>query len=185
MKWRWPWLTMSVLLVTGIVVVVQLNWPPLVPMLQWDARLVMAGQLWRIVTGLLVHTSGWSQIALNFTVLVLLGTLIENIWPRWMWVVAFALGALTAEAFALSWYQTGGGNSVGLCGLFGLFLAGLLRSDLPEAAGTYFPAISLAIALYFCSLADIHGPPVIAGTIFGLVVLRGSVPFAAIRPALR
>lgn len=185
MTWRWPWLTISVFVVTSLVVAVQLNWPPLVELLQWDARLVLEGQFWRMLTGLLVHTSGWSQIALNFTVLVLLGTLIENIWPRWMWVAGFAIGALTAEAFALSWYQQGGGNSVGLCGLFGLFLAGLLRSDLPDMVRIGFPVVSLAGALSFCAMSDIHGPPVLAGALFGFFALRGPVSFAAIRPALR
>ncbi len=140
--------------------------------LQWDAAAVGEGELWRILTGPFVHSNGWGQIVSNLTGLLLIGWLTEQQWSRRAWAAAAVAGVAVAEASAVWWYPVGGGISVLLGGLVGLLMVGwLFDRRLSPWFRFGVPLAYLAGAGYVVSLTDIHGPPVFAGALVGLVLL--------------
>ncbi len=170
---RQPWLTLGLFVLTAFVVTWQTLWPPLIGHLQWDAARVGQGELWRLVTGLLVHTNGESQILVNLSTLLVLGAFVELRWSRTIWLSAFLAGAFSAEAAGVYWYPVGGGNSVGLWGLLGLTLVGLManhQARWPLRWG--LPLLGFSIGALFCYFSDIHGPPVFAGALVGIIALH-------------
>jgi membrane associated rhomboid family serine protease len=179
-EFRKPWLTLGLFLLVAVVILWQTAWPPLIDRLQWNAVKVGEGEVWRLVTGLLVHTNGQSQIVVNMATLLALGSFVEQRWPRIVWLAAFFAGAFSAEAAGVHWYPVGGGMSVGLWGLFGLTLAGALTN--PEASlpvRIVWPALGCAAGLLFCFASDIHGPPVFAGALVGFTALAlGTQPLS-------
>src|SRR5690606_23651179 len=96
---------------------------------------MLHGEWWRFVTTWLVLTEGWAQIAVNSIGLLILGTLAERSQGRLWWLVAYVVAGLAGEIAGLFWQPVGGGNSVAICGLIGLFSVGLtVRRDLPPPA---------------------------------------------------
>ncbi|MGD8938244.1 MAG: rhombosortase [Gammaproteobacteria bacterium] len=93
--------------------------------LRYDRDAILAGQLWRIVTGHLVHL-GWSHLAMNLAGLGLIWVIFGSHIPWRRWLVILLVGAIGTSVFMLlfnpqlRWY-------VGLSGvLHTLFIAGCL-----------------------------------------------------------
>ena len=170
---RWPWLTLGVAAATAAVIVAQLLQPGLIEAWQWDVARLGQGEFWRVVTGVFVHTSGPAQIIFNLLGLVTIGWLVEQQWSRLAWSCGAVAGVVAAEAAAVWWHPVGGGISVALGGLVGLALVGwMFDPRLPAWFRFGVPLVYLAGAAYVVSLADIHGPPVFAGALAGLLLLR-------------
>ena len=170
---RTPRATIGLLTLVVAAVALQTLDGRLLPAWQWDAPAVMRGEVWRMFTGALVHSHGWSQIAFNLTGLVLIGWLVEQQWSRRAWALAATAGIAAGELSAVWWHPVGGGISVALGGLVGLAVVGwLIDPRLPAWFRFGLPALYLAGATYVVSLSDIHGPPLFAGAGVGLA-MRG------------
>lgn len=170
---RRPYATAAIALLSGSGFILQLVWPEAIGLLQWDAGRVAQGDVWRLLTVILVHTNGVPHIALNLAILMVLGPYVEQRWSRWAWMAAFWAGVFAAEAAGVFWLPVGGGNSVGLGGVFGLGLVGLLLDHtVSRSARLAVPIASFVIALFATLATDIHGPPIFAGALVGLVALR-------------
>lgn len=169
---RRPYATATIMLLSGAGFILQLLWPPAIGLLQWDAARVAQGEVWRLFTVILVHTNGVPHIALNLAILMVLGPYVEQRWSRWAWMAGFWAGVFAAEAVGVSWLPVGGGNSVGLGGVFGLGLVGLLADPrVSRSARLAVPIASFVIAVFATLAADIHGPPIFAGALVGLAAL--------------
>lgn len=169
---RWPWLTLAVAAATLAVIAAQTLHPPLVQAWQWDAARVGKGELWRLLTGALIHTNGPAQITFNLLGLLLIGWLVEQSWSRLAWVVGAAAGLAAGEIAAVFWYPVGGGASVVLGGLVGLAMAGwTIDTNLPAWFRFGVPALYLLGAVHVTMTGNIHGPPVIAGATIGFLLL--------------
>jgi len=95
--------------------------------LRFERTLVLRGEVWRLITGHLVHL-GWSHLLLNLAGLALIWGLFQRQLGtlEWWWVWLASTLAVSAGLFFfnlnLGWY-------VGLSGvLHGLFIAGLLMA---------------------------------------------------------
>jgi membrane associated rhomboid family serine protease len=170
---RWPWLTLAVAAVTAMVIVLQTLLPGLIGAWQWDVARLREGEWWRVVTGVFVHTSGPLQIVFNLLGLLIIGWLVEQRWSHLAWACGAVAGVAAAEVAALWWHPVGGGISVALGGLVGLAVIGwLFDARLPPWFRFGVPVLYLAGATYVVALGDIHGPPVFAGALVGLLLLR-------------
>ena len=114
--------------------------------LAWDRAALGAGELWRLVSGHLVHL-GWSHCALNVAGLLLVWTLVgQNLGARtWGIVAALSIAAMDAGLWLinteLDWY-------VGLSGLLhGLLAAGLLSGVLRRDRESIVLAVFLVAKL--------------------------------------
>jgi rhomboid protease GluP len=167
---RWPILTA---IAAGIVTAMTLagaHHPDLVLWLRREPAMITQGQWWRFLTAASIYSDRAWEVAVAISFLALVGSIAEWRHSRVMWVAAFAVGILTGELVALNWQPVGSGSSVGACGLLGLLLSGLLRDRTKTLAERLvWPVVGMVIAVGLCVLRDIHGPPVFAGLVVGLV----------------
>jgi rhomboid protease GluP len=164
---RLPWLTLAVFVVTSVVTGAMLVRPEIGAALQRDPAMLQ-GEWWRFVTTWLVLTDGWSQIALNSVALLIFGTLVERGQGRLWWIIAYVVAGLVGEVAGIFWQAVGGGNSVAICGLFGLFSVALTaRTNLPPPARWGSFGLWGALGIWLATRADIHGAALLAGFAVG------------------
>lgn len=103
--------------------------------LAWDRAAIGTGELWRLVSGHLVHL-GWSHLVLNLAGLALILWVVGGAYACWRWLL-IAVISLVAIDLGFWWLDTSLEWYVGLSGLLhGLLAAGLLRGAIardPEA----------------------------------------------------
>lgn len=177
-----PWLTLTVFVVTSAVTAaMNLRWPELGPLLERDPKM-LSGEWWRFVTTWFVLTDGWTQIVINSIGLLAYGVLVERTIGRGWWVVAYVVAGLAGEIAGIFWQPLGGGNSVAICGLIGLFSVWQMgQTSLPTLAPYLGLVVWGAIGLWLFVGADIHGAALLAGFVVGGVafVLHGREARAA------
>jgi len=164
-----PWLTIIVFAATAITTGAMLLNPAIGDAPERNGPLMLEGQVWRFVTTWLVETDGWQQIAVNFTGLAIFGFLVERFVRRAWWVVAYLGAGLTGEIAGLFWQPVGGGNSVAIAGLIGLFsMWQVRRQDAGLGPVRYLgTAVWLGFGLILCFRHDIHGPALVMGFLLG------------------
>ncbi|MGN6102230.1 MAG: rhomboid family intramembrane serine protease [Devosia sp.] len=171
---RFPGLTLAVFLATAAVTAASLYRPEIATGLERNAPLIAEGQVWRLVTTWLVETDGWAQIAVNFAGLAIFGWLVETFVGRRWWIIGYVVAGLAGEIAGLWWQPLGGGNSVAVCGLIGVFsLWQVLRQTTLGARRFVGPIFWLGLGLFLVVRRDIHGAALVAGFIVGaLAFLR-------------
>jgi rhomboid family GlyGly-CTERM serine protease len=94
---------------------------------RYDRDAIMAGEIWRIITGHFVHL-GWKHFIMNVAGLILIWLLFGRLMSTWKWTVCIIVNALFISiGFILfdkdlNWY-------VGLSGvLHGMFVCGAIAS---------------------------------------------------------
>lgn len=165
---RVPWLTLTVFVVTSAATAAMLTgWPWLGPALERDPKM-LAGEWWRFVTTWVVLTDGWLQIAVNSIGLLVYGVLVERTIGRWLWLVAYVVAGLVGEIAGIFWQPVGGGNSVAICGLIGLF--SVWQASQPHGNGPprmINTVVWGGLGLWLVTHEDIHGAALVAGFAIG------------------
>lgn len=164
-----PWLTLAVFVLTGGVTALMLLRPDLRlgEMLERDPRMLQ-GEWWRFGTTWFVLTDGWMQIVVNSLGLLIYGALVERIAGRAWWIVAYIGAGLAGELAGIFWQPVGGGNSVAICGLIGLFSVWQALS--PRMAGpprVLGVVVWGGLGLWLVTHSDIHGAALVAGFVIG------------------
>lgn len=167
MRSRLPWLTIAVFALTAIVTSAMLVWPAIGTVLERDPAMLSQGQVWRFVTTWLVQTDGWKQIGINFAGLAIYGALVETRVGRLWWAVGYVVAGLVGEVAGIFWQPFGGGNSVAICGLIGVYSVWQTQQARLGRQRFLGAATWVGIGLWLTSRADIHGPALIAGFVIG------------------
>ena len=126
-------LTIAVFVVTAVPSLLQFAYPSVLTSLQRTPA-IRDGEVWRLVTSLLVQDGGWFGTISNLFFLLLVGSLAELVLRRWLWATCYLGCGLAAEAIAVAWQPTGGGNSIAICGLAGALAVALLTRPLRGSA---------------------------------------------------
>ncbi|MGN9909195.1 rhomboid family intramembrane serine protease [Phytohabitans sp. LJ34] len=124
-------LTLIALAVAVVAVLVQYTVPDAVPLLERDPDGLREGELWRVVTPLLVQTLGWYQVVANLASLAVVGVVAEWVLGRARWLVSLAAGTAGGQIAAYVWHEPGGGSSIAICGLAGGLVVTLLARRTP------------------------------------------------------
>lgn len=155
--------------------------------LRFDRAGIAAGEVWRLLTGHLVHL-GVSHTLLNLAGLILVWFLVGRAyaWQQWLWVMAGSIAAIDLGLWfgepSLEWY-------VGLSGLLhGMLAAGIVAGLAGCSAETLLLAVVVAGKLAWEQFAgplpgsettsggavivDAHLYGVIGGTLVALVLIR-------------
>ena len=155
--------------------------------LRFDRAGIAAGEVWRLLTGHLVHL-GVSHTLLNLAGLILVWFLVGRayVWQQWLWVMAGSIAAIDLGLWfgapSLEWY-------VGLSGLLhGMLAAGIVAGLAGRSAETLLLAVVVAGKLAWEQFAgplpgsettsggavivDAHLYGVIGGTLVALVLIR-------------
>ena len=161
--------------------------------LRFERSGIAAGELWRLLTGHLVHL-GVSHTVLNLAGLVLVWFLVGRAfdWKQWLWVMAGSVGAIDLGLWfgapSLEWY-------VGLSGLLhGMLGAGIVAGIAARSGEALILAVVVAGKLAWEQFAgplpgsettsggavivDAHLYGVIGGTLVAamLIRVRGRAP---------
>ena len=136
--------------------------------LRFDRSGIAAGELWRLLTGHLVHL-GISHTVLNLAGLVLVWFLVGRAytWKQWLWIMAGSIAAIDLGLWfgapSLEWY-------VGLSGLLhGMLAAGIVAGLVDRSGEAAILALVVAGKLAWEQLA---GPlPGSEGTSGGAVIV--------------
>jgi hypothetical protein len=161
---RRTWLTLTVFVVTAVPSLLQAFWPAVLTSLERTPA-VRDGEVWRLVTSLLVQDGGWAGGVSNLLFLLVVGAVAERVLPRWLWGLCYLAAGLTGQLVGLAWQPIGAGNSVAVCGLAGALVAALL-------GGWPAPSWTPTVVAWWCGA--------LGGTISGTALLVGlAAAFAA------
>lgn len=166
---RPPWATLGALLVVGLPTLAQLTVAPgLLEDVQRDRSATGDGQLWRLVTALVVQDGGVPGTGFNLLSLTVIGLVAEAACGTRRWIV-IALGAgMGAQLWGWAVQPVGAGNSVAVFGLAASLAVLALRQG-PRGRRRLSLAGLLA-ATVLLGIGDIHGGAAAIGGALGAVL---------------
>jgi len=167
---RKPILTWSVCFTLTLCLLAQLRYPPLLSLFERNTTEIVKGEWWRIVTALFFQ-DGWIAGGLtNIALLLAIGSLCEQVWPRSDWLVIGIGGALIGELLGLGWEPVGAGNSIATCSLAGsLLVARPFREK--SSLSKVMTTVAMGLCLLLVARSDIHGAAALTGIFVGLTRL--------------
>jgi membrane associated rhomboid family serine protease len=177
---RMPIATIATLVVVGVPSLLQLTVAPgLLSTLRRTPTEVADGELWRLVTSLLVQDGGVWGATFNLVALAFIGVMAERVWGRWRWLIVWIVTGVGAQLWGLVVQPIGAGNSVGTFGLAAsaAVVAIISGGALPRTAG----AVSLLTGTVLLALGDIHGGAVALGAPLGAILVALSPDLLADR----
>jgi membrane associated rhomboid family serine protease len=135
------------------------------------------GQLWRLVTSLVVQDGGWAGTVFNLAELALVGVAAERLWGPRRWWVIWLVSGVGAQFWGMVVQPFGGGNSVASFGLAAsVAVAALVRGRGPARL---LGGLCLLGGLALLAAGDVHGGAVVLGAATGAVLVRSSRSGAA------
>lgn len=160
-----PWLLGLALLGT---VLDRTVWPGLIDLV--DRGDLQKGEVWRVVTPLLVQTGPLAAVVIVFVLTALVGWLAERWFGSARMAALYLGGGVVGNVLGSWWDPHGAGIAVGGCGVLGGFAVWWLRMRRsgPVTAGGWV----LVIAVLLAFGRDIFGVTLLAGALLGVVVLR-------------
>jgi rhomboid protease GluP len=171
---RPPYATLAVFILTAICTAFEFTRHSVVPALERTPAALASHQWWRLITPLFVNPEGWRQIAVNFTALAILGTIVERRFGAARWLILYFASGLVGELAGYAWKPLGAGSSVAIAGLLGALAAILAWAAAPQ--GRVGTAMILGGALVLCYFRDMHGPPILIGFALAALMLRRANP---------
>jgi rhomboid protease GluP len=169
--WRRPVPPAAAVLVAALALmgVWQTADPAIIGTLQRDPD----GGWWRVVTALLVQSSGWFQTVFNFAALVVVAPVAARTLGNLRALAVYLVAGVAAQVVsAADWSPHGGGDSVAICGLVGALAVGYaLRGTRRELrlAALAIPAAAVAL----CLLTNNHGIGLAVGCLLGVPLASG------------
>lgn len=161
-----PVITIVALVVVAVPSLVQLTVAPaLLDALGRDRAEIAHGQLWRLLTSLVVQDGGWSGAAFNLASLLVIGAAAERVWGGRRWLTVAAAAGVGAQLWALVVQPVGAGNSVVVFGLAASLATRALRaSPRPQRV---WAVICLAGSVVLLVVGDLHGGAAAIGAVAG------------------
>ena len=177
---RFPILTVVTLGTTVALTATRLWTPDVMRALWRDPDALGSGQVWRLLSPVLVQSDGSALLVLAvFVLCAVIGVLGERVFPPRRWITLYLLGALVGHGIG-EWFQPeGSGTSVAFMGILGGLAAYALRSDTRVPRPVRIEAaIAIPLAILDTALRDIHGLPFLAGLLVSELWFRHDVPVA-------
>lgn len=164
-----PVLTSIALLATLLGTITRLFGPGVFEALRRDPTRLGRGQLWRLLTPVLVQ-GDHSLLAIIgvFAMCAAIGVAGEWLLPRAEWLLLYTLGALAGHGIGEAFQPRQSGMSVAFAGILGGIGARLLFDADPRLKGwrMRFAAL-IPLAILDTALRDIHGVPFLIGLAAG------------------
>jgi rhomboid protease GluP len=157
---------------TALTTSLQFVFPQILRAFRRNPEALLAGELWRIVTPLLVQSNGLRQCVGNGVAAIIFLPLAERFFGKRLWALYFIPG-VSGEVFAYLWGLDGAGSSLGIAGVMGsLFAFAILhRRELP---GLVHVAVMFGFtaAVVLCLCRGSHGPPMLIGLLLASMMTR-------------
>ena len=171
---RFPVLTAVTLTLTAATTATRLRGPAVVHALRRDPTALRSGQVWRLLSPVLVQTDRSAVVVLaTFVLCAAIGVFGEQVFPRGQWITLYLVGALVGHGIGEAFQPRQGGTSVA----FAAILGGLAAYALQPGARVPKPvrieaALAIPLALLDTAFRDIHGLPFLAGLAIAAIWCR-------------
>jgi len=165
-----PTLTAVVFAATLAVSVAALFIPDLMVLFTRDLAKVRQGQWWRVVTPLLVQSSGWGQLVFNLAGLAVVGAVVERRVSRTTWALIYLVGGVGSIGLGSAWHPaaTGGGSSDAIAALIGTLAVLLVVDGRPSGHDWAAQVYSIFFVTYLSALA-------LGGVVASIIVADASM----------
>jgi membrane associated rhomboid family serine protease len=166
---RAPLATAVALLVVGVPTLLQLTVAPgLLGHLERDRDAILDGQVWRLLTSLVVQDGGTGGAIANLVALAVVGAVAEQVWDRRRWAAIALGGAVAGELWGLVVQPVGGGNSVAVFALAASLAVAAILAPGSDRIAKALAVAALGAAAILVAAADIHGGAALAGALIAL-----------------
>ena len=165
----WPWATTVAVLIVGLPTLAQFTVAPsLLQNLERNWILISHGQVWRLLTSLVVQDGGVAGAIFNLVALATIGFAAEKLWGGKRWTAIALSGALGAELWGKIVQPIGAGNSVAVFSLAAsIAIIAVLRGAGVQRLLGLISLVGAAVLLIIC---DIHGAAATIGAVLGGVL---------------
>jgi membrane associated rhomboid family serine protease len=164
--------TTVVLAVTIFVTLFQFAFPQVLELLKRRPGCLAAGEWWRTVSPLFVHSLGLKHLVFNVAWIAYVGVAAERLFGGARWLIIYFLAGVIGEFAGFAWKPDGAGASLGGCGLIGALCAWVILVRPAERwqfrLSGYLGLLGAAI---LCAITDLHGPPIFAGALIAAVMI--------------
>lgn len=165
-----PLLTLVVLSMTVVPSCLGRSYPSLLPLL-WRDPAALPHQWWRLLSPLLIQPDPWPQALSVFVLFLVVGVVSERLWTKAGWLSLYFAGGLVGEIVGYLWQPYGAGMSVAGAGLLG-GLAAWMLARAPAWQARIGGWLIFLGAVVLAWRLDIHGPPILAGSLVGALMIR-------------
>jgi rhomboid protease GluP len=161
---RLPILTAVALLLTAAVTATRFAGTGVLHALWRDPSGLEHGQVWRLVTPVLVQSDpGWTVVKV-IVLCTVVGAAGERVFSRGQWISLYLVGTLAGHSIGEFFQPHQGGTSVAFAGVLGgLAAVALLRGDAVKPVLRVEAAVCIPLAILDTVIGDIHGLPFLAG----------------------
>jgi hypothetical protein len=162
---RFPVITSITVGLTAIVTATRLLGDGPLEALRRDPGALGHGQLWRLLSPVLVQSdAGLRNVLLVFVMCAVIGAIAEQLLTRRRWLALYLVGALVGHAIGDVFQPLQGGTSVAFVGILGGLAAYSLVGGVPQLQRFKLQAaVAIPLAVLDTVLGDIHGLPYLAG----------------------
>ena len=173
-RWRFPILTTVTLALTAAVTASRLAGPGVVDALRRDPSALRSGQLWRLLSPVLVQTDRSALVVVGVLVAApVVGAVAEQLFPPRRWIALYLVGALVGHGLGEVFQPLQGGTSVAFTALLGGLAAyALRRTSRVPAVLRVEAAVAIPLAVADTVARDIHGLPFLAGLALAVLWLH-------------
>jgi|GEM_PF-1042123 len=169
---RWPWISTVIVGLTAVVTALQHASPDLLALLRRDTDGLLAGEVWRLVTPLVVQPDGVVQICLNAFLMLWFLPVAERVYRQGLWALYLVPG-VAGQAVNAWWSPDGGGSSTAVFGVMGGILAYVVRHrahpSVP-APVVVVACVALVGGVVLTAFRDGHGVGVLVGALTSLLL---------------
>ncbi len=162
---RFPTLTSITVGLSAIVTATRLLGDGPLDALRRDPGALGHGQLWRLLSPVLVQSdAGLRNVLLVFVMCAVIGAIAEQLLTRRRWLALYLVGALVGHGLGEVLQPLEGGTSVAFVGILGGLAAYSLVGGVPQLQRFRLQAaVAIPLAVLDTVLGDIHGLPYLAG----------------------
>ena len=182
------------LVVAGVMILIAISGAEVGHALRYERETILSGQVWRLITGSLVHLN-WSHLILNITGLIMISAIFGEVINARGWLIV-SVGCALGVGLGLLFFNPGVNFYVGFSGvLHGLFAASLMvESDIQQRTRTVMLGLLLGKLLWEQIQGPLPGTAAAAGGnvivdahLYGAVtgIVLGGIIFLAARRADR
>ena len=168
-----PIATIFLLIITAIITSLQFFYPEIISYFGRNPQIFTSDEYWRLITPIFIHPEGWAQIFFDFYILAILGYFTEKFYGSFRLLILYFTAGFIGEIAGYFWQPYSGGSSVASMGLLGALLIWIIynRASLPFKIYIWGP-IGIIGGVLLCIFQNIHGPPIILGSLIALLMLR-------------
>ena len=124
---------------------------------------VFHGELWRLITPILLNPEGIAQLVFNTLGFLIVGPMAEHVFGPARWTSIYLGGALAGEIYSYAVHDYSAGSSLALASLLGGLAFWMVSGRARARRARIVGGIILLAAVWLAVAGDNHGVPILTG----------------------